>query len=142
MSELRAFLKQNKIKKENMKFAASKNFVDENGNTILWEIKAISAAQDNALRDSCIKNKKVPGKKNTYLPELDFAEYSAKLAAMCTVFPNLKDVELQNSYGVMGEDKLLLEMLDAGEYNAYCDKITEINGFQQSAEEMIEYVKN
>lgn len=49
----------------------------------------------------------MPGKRNQYVPETDYNAYLGKLDARCTVFPNLDDAELQNSYGVMGADALL-----------------------------------
>ena len=42
--DLEIFLKQNKIKKENIKFEASESFKN-NGKAVLWEIKAISAEE-------------------------------------------------------------------------------------------------
>jgi len=42
---------------------------------------------------------------------------------------NLDDIELQNSYGVMGADALLKTMLTPGEYPEYMEKVQEVNGF-------------
>ena len=65
-----------------------------------------------------------------------------KLAARCTVYPNLNDASLQDSYGVMGADALLKKMLTAGEYAEYLMKIQEINGFDVSFEDKVEEAKN
>ena len=64
------------------------------------------------------------------------------MAAASTVYPDLYNEELQNSYGVMGEDALLKEMLTAGEYIAYIKKVKEVNGFNISEREIVDEAKN
>lgn len=142
MSNLRAFLSQNAIKSDNMKYIASKRFLDEKKRPIEWEICSVTSEEDEAIRKACTKKVPVPGKKNAYTPETDYNQYLGRLAARCTVFPNLNDAELQNSYGVMGADTLLKAMLKPGEYADYLTKIQEINGFDISMEEMVEEAKN
>ena len=41
MSDFSAFMAQNKIKRENVKFVASKGFVDKDGKPIEWELRQI-----------------------------------------------------------------------------------------------------
>ena len=142
MSGLSNFLRDNKKCKNSAKFVASKSFLDDEGNPIQWEIKALSASQEEAIRASCTKKVPTPGKKGVFVPETDYNLYVGKMAAMCTVFPNLNDAELQNSYGVMGADMLLKEMLLPGEYTAYISKVQEVNGFDVSMDEIVEEAKN
>ena len=64
------------------------------------------------------------------------------MAAACTVFPNLNDAELQDSYGVMGAEELITEMLDKdGEFQAYVKKCLEVSGYENNAE-LVEEAKN
>ena len=142
MGNLSAFLAQNAIQVENIKHVVSKRFVDEEGNPIPWEIQCITSSEDEALRKACTKKVQVPGKKGQFTQETDYNLYLGKLAARCTVFPNLNDAELQNSYGVMGEDSLLKVMLKPGEYADYLAKIQEINGFDVTFEEAVDEAKN
>ena len=93
---LSAFLAENAVPVENIKFVASKRFLGEDGNPIPWEIKTITGTEDEALRKSCAKRVPVPGKKNQYQKETDYDLYLGKLAVACTVFPNLNDKELQS----------------------------------------------
>lgn len=139
---LSAFLKGNKKKKENIHYAASESFVDEEGNVIEWEIKALSAKQDEAIRDSCTKKVAVQGRKGVTAPELDTNAYLGKMAANSVVFPNLNDAQLQDSYGVMGAEELIKEMLAPGEYQELLTKIQKLNGYDQTFEEKVEEVKN
>lgn len=135
---LTAFLAKNALKTENVKFAASRRFVDEKGKPVEWEIRAMNGAEDEALRKSCTKRVPVPGKKNQYQRETDFDVYLGRLAAACTVFPNLNDKELQDSYQVMGAEALLKTMLTSGEYAGYLTKVQEVCGFEAMQDEVDE----
>ena len=142
MSNLSGFLAQNALKIDNVKYAASKRFVDVKGQPMDWEIRCITSTEDEDLRKACTKRVQIPGKRNQYTQETDYNLYLGKLAAKCTAFPNLDDAELQNSYGVMGADVLLKTMLSPGEYADYLTKIQEVNGFEVTFEESVEEAKN
>lgn len=142
MSTLSAFLSQNAIKDDNLKHVVSKRFVDKDGNPMEWEIKGITSTEDEELRKACTKRVPMPGKRGQFTQETDFNLYLGKLAAACTVFPNLNDAALQDSYKVMGADVLLKTMLKPGEYADFLQKIQEINGFDITMEDMIDEAKN
>ncbi len=138
MSGLSAFLKQNKVKKENVKYVASQDFKDENGNPIEWEIRHLKSREVDDIRAMCTKvNAK--GKK----ADFDSTRYNRLCAAKATVFPNLNDKELQDSYGVMCAEDLIQELLDCdGEYMDYINKVFEVAGYDKSDDELVEEVKN
>lgn len=140
-ADFSAFLAQNKIKKENVKFVASKAFVQD-GKPLEWEIRALTSKEDDALRKQSTKQVKVMGKSGVYRTEMDAATYIGKLAATCTVFPDLNNKELQDSYGVMGADELLKAMLSPGEYAEYCNKVSEVNDFDVDNAELVKEAKN
>lgn len=136
------FFAENALPVENIKFVASKRFLDANKNPIPWEIKTITGTEDEALRKSCAKRVPVPGKKNQYQKETDYDQYLGKLAVACTVFPNLNNKELQESYKVYGADALLKTMLTPGEYAEYLTKIQEVCGFDTSFQDEVDEAKN
>lgn len=142
MGGLSGFLKQNAVKVENEKIVASKRFLDGGKKPILWEITCISPAQDEEIRRECTKRVPVPGKKGQFLAEVDADLYMGRLAAVCTVFPDLNDRELQDSYGVMGADCLLKTMLTPGEYAEYLNRVQALNGFDVTMDEAVEQAKN
>lgn len=138
MSELKAFLKQNKMERQTIKVAASENFKDENGDILQWELRPLKTKEADYIRNECTainqKGKKI---------EVDNAKFNRMIASKCTVFPNLNDKELQDSYGVMSAEELIVEMLDNdGEYQAYCQKILNISGYNKSDSELVEEAKN
>ena len=139
---LSAFLAENAFSVENVKFAASKRFMGDDGKPMLWEIKTITGTEDEALRKSCAKRVPIPGKKNQYQKETDYDMYLGKLAVACTVFPDLNNKELQDSYKVMGADVLLKTMLSPGEYADYVQKVQEVCGFDTSLQDEVDEAKN
>ena len=141
MSNLSIFLAENAAKEEVVKYAASKRFLDK-GKPAEWELKAIGSEQDSKLRKPCYKNVPIPGKPNQYTKELDSEAYLAALAAATVVSPDLNRTELQDSYKVMGADKVLLAMLNAGEYQQLLAKVQEVNGFTNSMNDLVEEAKN
>ena len=127
MSDIKAFLKPNKEVKENVKVIVSDGFKDEKGKPIPFEIKALTAMEDEAIRNACMKKVQVIGKKNQYTSELDSNRYIRLLCTNSVVFPNLKDAELQDSYGVSTPDDLLFAMLTACEFNILAEKVSELS---------------
>lgn len=121
MSNLSCFLAGNVEIRENKKIVVSNRFKDKDGNPVEWEIRSISADEDEALRKSCTKRIPVVGKKNQFTQDFDSNGYLAKLAAKAVVYPDLNNAELQNSYGVMGAEQLVKKMLYKDEF----DKLTE-----------------
>lgn len=140
MSGLSAFLAQNALAVENIRYTASRRFLDEAGAPVLWELRCITSAEDEAIREGCTR--RVPAAKGKYITETDAALYLGRLAAQCTVYPDLKDAALQDSYGVMGADSLLKAMLTPGEYADYLLKAQAVCGFDQTFEELVDEAKN
>lgn len=137
---LSAFL--NPVKDDTCKVVASKRFIGEDGKPVQWELRTITADEDEAIRKACTKRMPIPGRKGQFSQEKDLNKYLGLLAVSCTVYPNLNDVELQNGYGVMGADNLLKTMLHAGEYTQYVSKVQELNGYDSSMDELVEEAKN
>lgn len=142
MSTFSAFFAQNKLKPETEKLAVSKNFVDENGKPLEWELRVLSAKEDIDIRRASTRKVKAPGKTGATSQEFDVNVYLSKMTAASVVYPDLNDAELQNSYKVMGAEALLEAMLTAGEYIALSGKVAELNGFNESVEELAEEAKN
>ena len=141
-NNLTAFLSQNAIKVENTKVVVSKRFLDENKNPIKWEVRCLTAGEDEELRKSATKKVPVPGRRGQFQPETNIDLYLAKMAAACTVYPNLYDAELQDSYKVKTPEDLLRTMLTSGEYAEYIQTIQGMNGYDITTEELVDDAKN
>lgn len=141
MSDFSVFMAGAKDVEETTKYVASKRFV-ENKKPVEWELKPISSSLDEAIRKECTKKVPVAGKRGQYTQEVDTDRYVGKLCVACTVYPNLNDAALQDSYGVKSGDELLKKMLLPGEYTEYKAKVMEVNGYDMSMEELVDEAKN
>lgn len=143
MSKFTKFMKANKIVRENEKYAPTKSLLDENGKPIEWEFRHITSGENEEIRDSCTKEVQVTGKPNLYRPRLDTSRYMTKMMAAATVYPDLYDAQLQDSYGVKTPEELVLALVDdPGEYNSFGEWMQRFQGFTQSMEEKIDEAKN
>ena len=142
MSKLSLFLKKNKKQRENVKYVATKSLCDEMGNPLEWTIKPLTTSESEDIRESCTREVQVKGKPNVYRNKFDDRKYTAKLLAASVVEPNLYDKELQDSYGVMTPEELIVQMIDnLNEYNNFVEFITNNIGNNNINEE-IEEAKN
>jgi len=141
MSDFSVFMAGNAAKEETVKYVASKRFAVK-GKPVEWEIKAIDSDLDETLRKESTKRVPIPGKRGQYNQEVDTDKYIAKVCVACTVYPNLNDAELQDSYGVKTGDALLKKLLKPGEYTEYKAKVMEVNGYDMSMEELVDEAKN
>lgn len=141
MSNLSAFFAQNKIQTPNIKYVASKTFVDpETKKPLEWELKKLDSDVTESMKKSCRKRVKVG---NEWTVEQDADLFTLKVTAAAVVFPDLKDAELQNSFGVMGEEALLRHMLSPGELQRLSNKVAELCDFGADDEvELIKEAKN
>jgi hypothetical protein len=127
-----SFFKQNARQVRPVHYPVSQRFTDEQGNAIEWELRCITAAQDEQLRRACTMRTAAPGKGSGAASQLDVKRYLGKLAVTCVVQPNLNDAQLQADYGVMGGEELIKVMLNPGEYAQLQQKIQELNGFDRA----------
>ncbi|MGE7977364.1 phage tail assembly chaperone [Psychrobacillus sp. NPDC093200] len=143
MSNLTAFLAQNAIKVEIAVHPVSKRFIDPDTRKVMnWKVGAVTSDEDESLRKQHTKRLPVPGKKNMFQPTTDYDAYLASLAVKCTLFPDLNNKELQDSYKVLDAESLLKKMLLPGEYADYLKFIQNKNGFDVGMEEAVEEAKN
>ena len=141
MSDFSIFMAGNAEKTETVKYVASKRFAID-GVPVEWEIKAIDSDLDEAIRKECTKRVPIAGKRGQFSQETDTDKYIGKMCVACTVYPDLNNADLQESYGVMGADALLKKMLRPGEYTYYKAKVMEVNGYDMSMEELVDDAKN
>lgn len=139
MSNLSAFFAQNVNSEIIEEVVISDRFKDEAGKPIQWKVRSMTEEENEAIRKSAQRKIK---EKGMVTIDTNSEEYLAKLVVSSVVFPDLKDADLQKSYGVMGADKLLRKMLLPGEYAGLLQKVQSINGFDKDINELVDEVKN
>lgn len=122
---LKAFLAQNAAQPKNKEVIIGNRFI-EDGKPVPFIIKAISEDTNGKIRNDSTISNTFKGKQTT---KLDTNKYLGKLVAASVVSPDLKDAELQGSYGVIGEDNLIRTMLLPGEFANLLEAVQALNGF-------------
>ncbi|MUT65316.1 phage portal protein [Paenibacillus sp. NEAU-GSW1] len=119
----------------------SKRYVDEDGNTIPFVLKAVDTKRIEDLQDECTVPQFKKGKKVG--EEIDWKRFACRLAVETTVFPNFRDAELLSSYGLVDPCDLVKEILNVGgEYAELIQAVQRVNGFDTDFEELVEEAKN
>ena len=143
MSKFAKFMKANKVVKLNEKYAPTTSLMDEDGKPLNWEFRHITSKENEKIRNDCTIEVQVTGKPNMYRPKVNTDQYLAKMIVAATVFPDLYDAELQDSYGVKTPEDLLYAMVDnAGEYQELSTWMQKFQGFTKSFEEKVSDAKN
>lgn len=110
------FYKENCKQKKNKLIPISSRFIGEDKNAVEWEIRPITQMKNEEIIKACGVLQQKDAKKH----------YEEMLLAEAVVFPNLHDMQLQDSYGVMGSQKLLTVMLTPGEYEHLKEVVQEL----------------
>ena len=132
---LTAFLKDNVANPfQEVEFIVSDRFKDDEG-PVAWKLRAMSP--DNALLASD-KATVVSGKHSDFRTSI----YFKNVVTETVVYPNLRDKELQDSYGVVDPGQLLNKMLNSAEFSKLLEKCLEINGLNKNFEDLKTEVKN
>lgn len=106
------------------------------------KFKAIPAGKGDELRK---KNRKAKITNGVKIFESDQEGFGADLIIETTVFPDLKNAELQEGWGVRGARELLAAMktrMTDGEYSEWSRVVSEINGYDKAMNELIDEAKN
>ena len=140
---LSLFLKQNKIARPAVEYPATKSILDENGKPVQWKLRPLTTTEDEAIRNACMKEAPVPGKKGQFRQRIDASLYMVKQVVAAVEFPNLNNAELQDSYGVKTPEDLVRQLVDnPSEYLDLVNKVREISGFDEDMEDIVEEAKN
>lgn len=121
-------------------FVVSARFKDAGGTPVPWKLRSITEEENQECRKAATR--KVKGKNGVFAPEIDPNDYMAKLMISSVIYPDLKNVDLQKSYAVMGAESLLRKMLLPGEFAALGERVQALNGFDRDMQDLVDEVKN
>lgn len=122
-----------------MEVIVMKRVLDKDGNPVPWIIEQIPQEEFNMIKKD---HTTVTRDKRTKKMSEEFDDDGFNLALMVRAvkFPNLKDKELMESYGVKTGKGLIKKMLSVGELARLSEAVLDHNDFD--SEEIIEEVKN
>ncbi len=143
MSKFSQFMKQNKIKKKNERYAPTSSMLDSDGKPLQWEFQHLTSRQNEELREKCSIDVQITGKPNMFRQKLLTPKYLVQMVCASTVYPDLFDAELQDSYGVKTPEDLVYEMVDnPGEYAELLEWVQKFNGFDETIQDKTDQAKN
>ncbi len=140
-NNLSAFLKENVKIESEVGYVASDRITDENGKPVEWKIQVLTAQELERMRDRHTKKVLVPGTRE-YKEKYDAEGFNSELLTSTIIYPELDDMELQNSWGVNDADQLLKVMLKPGEYADLANAVSEAQGFKVGMDDKVKEVKN
>ena len=109
----------------------------------MWEVRPLSTKEANVIREDCTTEIQVKGKPGMFRNKFNTNEYLCKLASSAVVFPDLNDKALQDSYGVMTPEELIVEMIDdPTEFSEFLNKIQNMSGLDKNLNDKVEEAKN
>lgn len=145
--EFDVFLNSNVMETANMKMVVSKSFgtpvldadgnqtYDEDSNPVInyaeWEFRKLTADEDRSIRASATRQ--ITAESGITIPRFDQDKYAADLIVASCVYPNLRNKELNDSWGTIKASDLLLKMLSPGEYQMLQIAMLKYQGFDTSA---------
>lgn len=133
MSKLSYFLSDKAQKVMPEQVIVTKRYLDENGDPVPFTIKAISSQEEANIK----KNHSQMG------AGFDYNAYTDELICACTVEPDFKNVELQDSYGVADDISLMKAILILpGEREELSKQIQRINGYETDITKLMAKAKN
>ncbi|MFC2429634.1 MAG: hypothetical protein ACFNO6_00365 [Anaeroglobus sp.] len=139
-TNLSAFLKENVKIESEVGYVASDR-ITENGKPVEWKIQVLTAQELEKMRDRHTKKVLVPGTRE-YKEKYDAEGFNSELLTSTIIYPELDDIELQNSWGVNDADQLLKVMLKPGEYADLANAVSEAQGFKVGMDDKVKEVKN
>lgn len=133
MSKLKNFLKANVKKIENVELK-----LDRFEEAII--LRPLTSAEGDRITEMCFENK--VGKKGKQERVFNPVKYNREIAVASIVHPDLHSIDLQEDYGVRGATSLFNEMFYAGEATKISERVIELSGLGESADDLIEEAKN
>lgn len=100
-----------------------------------FKIKPINGKDFNKFKEECrtIKKKKVT---------FDDAKFNELVITKCCIEPNFNDIQAIEKAGVKTPGEFINKVLKAGEIVDLSNAITELSGFDQDTDDIVEEAKN
>lgn len=137
----KAFMKENSIEKAPIEYVASTRFLDDNKQPEAWKLRTLTNSEMDEITKKNTKRIPIKGTKD-FKKELDNDQFVMDMTVKSVVYPNLNDELLQSSYGVVGAEDLLKEMLTPGELTDLQLAVNEASDFNVGMNDKIKQAKN
>ena len=142
MDDLKLFMKNNKLKRENTEYVATVALIDpETKEPLTWTIRSITTKESEKITNASF-TMDTDTSRGRVTPRFNQELFKKKLICAAVVFPDLNNAELQDSYGVKCAEDLLVEMVDnPTEYNNLANFVNSYTGIKPITE-LVKEAKN
>ena len=139
---LKAFMREEYLVKEPVKYVASKRIKDDKGAAVEWQLRVLTNKEIEEILDKRTKRIPIKGAIKQYTKELDSEGAYMDMALQSVVYPNLDDEELQQFYGAVGAEDTLKAILIPGELTDLLLAVQEACGYNVGMKDEVKHVKN
>ncbi|WP_276893100.1 phage tail assembly chaperone [Dialister micraerophilus] len=139
---LKAFMREEYLVKEPVKYVASKRIKDDKGAAVEWQLRVLTNKEIEEILDKRTKRIPIKGAIKQYTKELDSEGAYMDMALRSVVYPNLDDEELQQFYGTVGAEDTLKAILIPGELTDLLLAVQEACGYNVGMKDEVKHVKN
>lgn len=139
---LKAFMREEYLVKEPVKYVASKRIKDDKGAAVEWQLSVLTNKEIEEILDKRTKRIPIKGAIKQYTKELDSEGAYMDMALRSVVYPNLDDEELQQFYGTVGAEDTLKAILIPGELTDLLLAVQEACGYNVGMKDEVKHVKN
>lgn len=138
---LKAFMREELLQREPVKYVASKRMKDDDGKPIEWELRVLTNDEVEEIVDRNTKRVPVKGTRD-FKKETDTEAVFLDVAVAAVTYPNLNDSELQEFYGAAGAEHLLKKLLTPGELTDLLLAAQQACGYDIGMGDKVKTVKN
>ncbi len=118
----------------------SKRFTDDKGNIIPFKMRPITTERIDQIEALNTRKTRFKGQQQE---KVDYARFIAQVAVETTIYPDFRSEELRQAYKTEDPIEVAKSVLHVGgEYTNWISKASEINGFDDTLEDLEEAAKN
>lgn len=140
-NNMRAFYRESVEENKSVFYPASKRFKDKNGDPIMWELRVLGYDEMKKITKRHTNN--IPNKLTGRTEKRTDEEAMAiEMALASVIYPDLNDSDLQDDWGVIGNEALLKAMLNPGEIVDLVHAVQSAAGYETDMADKIKKVKN
>lgn len=128
---------------EEVSFPVSTRFRDKEGKIIKFRFKPIPTPRVDELEKECTVPVYSGSRRKKVGERVDQSRFIARVAVESTIYPDLKSAELRKAYSEQDPIAVAKKVLPiAGEYAKWLQIASEVNGFEDTVEDLEEAAKN
>lgn len=143
VDDLSFFFPENVEEVEEIVRPVSRRFKDKKGKVVPFRFKPIATKRIDELEKLSTEPIYAGTRRKKVGERVNQARFMAHIAVESTVFPNFKSAELRKAYGEQDPIEIAKKMLHVGgEYAEWLHIANEINGYDDTLEDLEEAAKN